>query len=227
MNYVFVVVGVGGTGSLVARDLPKIIMDSGSKMVVIDGDVVEEKNMKRQAYQSHDIGDNKAIALSRKINTFYGDICEAIDGYVTKNEIVELLKSKYKGCPPVLIGCVDNDNTRVLLEQTFQQLPECVYIDSANSEYDGNVYVALKYHTGKTEGKLRSQTYQLKDDVHPTEKNCEEQAAAGNMQYMITNLKMATAVLEHIYLLGQGKVKRGVTVVRRFEEVHTDPEAGA
>lgn len=96
MNYVFVVVGVGGTGSLVARDLPKIIMDSGSKMVVIDGDVVEEKNMKRQAYQSHDIGDNKAIALSRKINTFYGDICEAIDGYVTKNEIVELLKSNIK-----------------------------------------------------------------------------------------------------------------------------------
>lgn len=97
----------------------------------------------------------------------------------------------------------------------------------ANSEYDGNVYVALKYHTGKTEGKLRSQTYRLKDDIHPTEKSCEEQAAAGNMQYMITNLKMATTVLEHIYLLVQGKVKRGVTVVRRFEEVHTDPEAGA
>lgn len=226
MEFAFIIVGVGGTGSLVARDLPKIIMNSSSKMVIIDGDTVEEKNMKRQAYQKHDVGDNKAIALARKINTFYGDICEAIDGYVTKNEIVELLKSKYGNCPPVLIGCVDNDKTRSLLEDTFRQLQECVYIDSANSEYDGNVYVSVKYHTGRVQGKLRSQTYKLKDDVHPTEKSCEMQAADGNMQYMVTNLKMATAVLEHVFMLMQGNLKRGVTVVRRFEELHTDPEAG-
>ena len=66
MKYVFIVVGVGGTGSLVARDLPKLLLHTESEMVIIDGDNVEEKNMVRQAYQSHDIGENKANALAKK-----------------------------------------------------------------------------------------------------------------------------------------------------------------
>ena len=136
MKYVFIVVGVGGTGSLVARDLPKLLIHTNSEMVLIDGDIVEEKNMVRQAYQQHDIGENKANALAKKINTFYGNICESVDHYITKDEILELLK-KYEQHIPVLIGCVDNNKTRILLEHTFKQLDECIYIDSANSEYEG------------------------------------------------------------------------------------------
>jgi molybdopterin/thiamine biosynthesis adenylyltransferase len=222
MKYVFIVVGVGGTGSLVARDLPKLLLRTESEMVIIDGDNVEEKNMVRQAYQTHDIGENKANALAKKINTFYGNICESVDSYVTKNEITEIVKSKYKSYVPVIIGCVDNNKTRLLLENTFKDLDECIYIDSANSEYSGDVYITIKSDDAQY-GKLRSEAYKMNIDTHPTEKSCEAQIMVGNIQYMVTNLKMATVVIEHISALLHGEIKRGVSVVKRFEAIHITP----
>ncbi len=218
MNCIFVIVGVGGTGSLLARDIPKLIIQTSHCMAVIDGDRVEEKNMVRQSYQKHDISENKASALSKKINTFYGNICEAIDKYVTKDEIITFLQ-KYKYHVPVLVGCVDNDKTRHLLEETYHKLDQCIYLDSANSEYDGNVYVKAKLNNNEI-GVLRSECYKLSDDLHPSDRSCEEQAAIGNTQYFVTNLRMATVLLEHISAIVHGEVKEGVTIVKRFEEIH-------
>ena len=122
-----------------------------------------------------------------------------------------------------LIGCVDNNKTRILLEKTFKQLDECVYIDSANSEYEGDVYVVVK-DGQKIVGKLRGDAYKFDLDKHPTEKSCEAQAAAGNIQYMVTNLKMANVVIEHISALLHGEIKAGVSVVKRFEAIHIVPK---
>lgn len=219
MKYVYVVVGVGGTGSLLARDLPKLMIGTMNKMILIDGDIVELKNMKRQSYQKHDIGLNKAVALSKKINTFYGSICDCIDAYVTKDEIIHRITHDYKGFIPVLIGCVDNDNTRALLENTFDQLKECIYLDSANSEYEGNVYVCAKIKNMK-KGKLRSDVYELTEDIHPCEKSCQEQTANGNTQFLVTNMKMATVLFEHINSILINDVRIGVTNVKRFETIH-------
>lgn len=83
-RYVFIIVGVGGTGSLLARDLPKLLINTDHKMLLVDGDRVERKNMKRQSYQEQDIGEYKSIALSAKINTFYDTHCEAMGLYLTK-----------------------------------------------------------------------------------------------------------------------------------------------
>lgn len=213
----FVIVGTGGTGSLLARDLPKLLLNTSSAMVIVDGDVVEQKNMKRQAFQPQDIGENKAIALAKKINTFHGELCEAIDKYVTRNELIEFIQQR-KEYYPVLIGCVDNDATRILLEQTFRHLKDIVYIDSANSEYDGNVYTAINVD-GVIHGALRSKVYKLENKDHPTDKSCQE-LAAENVQYLVTNLKMATALLEHCSSIMTNELKEGVTCVKRFEEVH-------
>lgn len=218
MKYVFIIVGVGGTGSLLARDLPKLMIGTSNKMVIIDGDIVEEKNRKRQSYQKHDVGSNKAIALSAKINSFYGCICEAIDTYVTNDEIKACLK-RYDGYIPVIIGCVDNDKSRKIMEGTFNELDKCVYLDSANSEYEGNVYCCVK-SDGVKKGPIRSENYKLETDVHPLDKSCQEQASEGNTQFIVTNMKMANVLFEHIYYLLIKKMKVGVTCVGRFKEVH-------
>lgn len=218
MKFVFVIVGVGGTGSLLARDIPKLLIKTPHKMAIIDGDIVETKNMVRQSYQAHDVGENKANALSKKINTFYGDICEAISCYITKDEI-NLLVKKYDDFIPVIIGCVDNNSTRVIIENTYKSLGSCIYIDSANSEHEGNVYVKAKLNN-KEIGVMRSEKYLLDKDTHPADKSCEEQAADGNVQYLVTNLKMATVLLEHVSAIVHGDVESGVTVVKRFETIH-------
>ena len=217
-DFVFVIVGAGGTGSLLARDLPKLLIGSNHRMIIVDGDVVEQKNMVRQSYQRHDIGQFKSVALASKINTFYGDICEAIHFYITKQELVYKLEESYKGYIPVLVGCVDNDATRKLLENTFNALDECIYLDSANEKYEGNVYVCAKAF-GEKIGKLRSEVYELSEDRHPAEKSCQEMAAV-NVQFLMTNAKMAVCLLEHLSLIVTGDLKEGVSIVKRFEQVH-------
>lgn len=220
-KYCFYIVGIGGTGSLLARDLPQLLMSShGHEMVLIDGDVVERKNMIRQRFQAHDIGSNKAIALAKKINSFYPVECEAMDLYLTSKEL--LSKIQKSSAVPVIIGCVDNDSTRRLMEKTFRAIDTGVYIDSANSAYSGNVFCCVK-SGGQYVGKTRGQARVLgKKDKNPAEMSCVERSASGELQYFITNLKMATCVLEYCFsLISSGEpVITGVTKIDRFAEVH-------
>lgn len=216
MRYMFYIVGVGGTGSLLARDLPKLLTDTRNRMCLIDGDVVEKKNIVRQGYQQQDVGDNKAVALSRKINSLYDTNCIFMDQYINDENLIK----SYKAYIPVILGCVDNDKTRKIIEKVIndKDLKYCYYIDSANSEYEGNVYTVSKKQ-GVITGKLRSQVYKLDEDKHPDEVSCQDQAANGNIQYLVTNAKMAVTVLEHCHALLKSGYKEGVQVVKRFETV--------
>ncbi len=216
-KYAFIIVGAGGTGSLLARDLPKLLIDTPHKMLIIDGDHVEKKNMKRQSYQEQDIGEYKAVALSSKINTFYRTRCEALGLFLTKNEIIEYCENNF-AYTPVIIGCVDNDATRMILEDTFNRLDWCYYLDSANGEYEGNIFIAYKLD-GKKKGVIRSDVYELSKDLHPLEESCEEQASKGNVQFLVTNAKMSIHLLEHCNALLNLELKGGVQYVKRFESI--------
>lgn len=219
-KYVFIIVGAGGTGSLLARDLPKLLIDTPHKMLLIDGDVVEKKNMKRQSYQEQDIGEYKAVALSSKINTFYNTRCEALGLFLTKDEIIEYCEHNLS-YTPVIIGCVDNDATRKVLEYTFNYLDWCYYLDSANGEYEGNIFISYKLD-GKKRGVLRSDAYEFEDDLHPLEESCEAQASKGNVQFLVTNAKMSIYLLEHCNALLNLELKGGVQDVGRFGSVFYD-----
>lgn len=216
--YCFYIVGVGGTGSLLARDLPRLIAGTVHHMILIDGDTVEKKNIERQSFQEFDIGLNKATAMVRKINSLFPACAEAVDKYITSRELHELIRRRSE--IPVIIGCVDNDATRKLLEDAFSHQPAAVYIDSANSEYSGNVFVCIKNGRQKY-GVIRSEAYDLADDKKPTDKSCMELIASGETQYFVTNARMAGCVLEHCFNLLNNEMKiAGVTKIDRFAEVH-------
>ena len=214
----FYIVGVGGTGSLLARDLPKLLIGTYHKMCLIDGDRVDKSNLVRQSYQEHDIGEYKSYALAKKINTFYDIKCECINKYITADELLWDIKNS-GSFVPVIVGCVDNDKTRKLLENTFNKLDAVFYLDSANSKESGNIYVVAK-QGDELRGKLRSQVYELSKDIHPLDKSCQAQTAKGEVQYLITNAHMALCLLQHIHDLLKGNLKVGVSNVGRFTEVH-------
>ena len=219
-TFIFYIIGVGGTGSLLARDLPQLLIGTKHRMMLIDGDVVERKNVVRQSFQTQDIGWNKAIALARKINTFYDIKCLAYDRYIDADSLVKLIDEKPVGMTPIIIGCVDNDATREQLEKATERLIEAVYIDSANSAYSGNVYVTA-ISNERHYGSFRSEVYPLARDKSPLEMSCEDQAAAGNLQYMVTNARMAVCLLEHCFnLISDEPVMVGVTKIDRFTEIH-------
>lgn len=218
IKYMFYIIGVGGTGSLLARDLPKLLIGTSHEITLVDGDIVEENNMVRQSYQKQDIGDKKADILSKKINTFYSCDCRSINTYLMKDELIEDI-NKHNNFIPVIIGCVDNDSTRKILERTFNEVNSCVYLDSANSEFEGNIYVAIKSNN-KHKGVLRSSIYDLQNDKLPTQHECTTQISKGNLQYLITNNNMAASLLEHCFLIINKKIRTGVTHVKQLEKIH-------
>ncbi len=218
MGYCFIIVGAGGIGGNVARDLPKLMTGrSSDKMIIIDGDTVEEKNCVRQPYQKQDIGQNKARILARKINSFYNIDCEARDFYITDKEL-DMIVANSSEYVPVFIGCVDNDKTRKLIESSFMRCKTAVYIDGANSEFDGNIYVSKIDAEGKS-GPIRSDVYKLDDDINPGEAGCEIKVARGELQYLVTNNKVAAWIIDVLHTIlrdGHYHLKTGVIVVERF-----------
>ena len=225
-KYIFVIIGVGGIGGNVARDLPKLIINTKHKMMLVDGDTVEKKNCVRQPFQTQDVGENKARVLSRKINSFYPLKCTYLDGYITACELQVLLDRHIKsGYVPVLIGAVDNDATRELIEEAFNSFENAILIDGANGEYEGNVYCCYR-DGGKQYGKKRSDIYPLKKDINPGTIGCEEQIARGSLQFLITNNKVASVMLEYIYEVilndfnTSSSIPKGVTKIERFKTLY-------
>lgn len=220
MEYLFIIIGVGGIGGAVARDLPKLLIESEHKMLLVDGDKVEDKNCKRQPYQSQDIKLNKARVLARKINSFYNIDCEFYSKYITKDELLMLIGQR-TGYIPFFIGCVDNDATRRIIETSFLSCENAVYIDGANSEFEANVYVSYKKENVKY-GPIRSEVYELSKDKNPGLASCEEKIAKGQVQYLITNNKVASSILEHIFpfITHEENKYEGVTDIGRFKEIH-------
>ena len=115
INHV-VVVGVGGTGSALARSIARIIYDMNRRnlhvprFTLIDPDIVEEKNVGRQMFTPADIGRNKAVLLSRRFNLALG---------LSSTAIPEPFNPEHhpNGPGTLLVGCVDNHEARRMLAQ--------------------------------------------------------------------------------------------------------------
>ena len=74
-KFTFYIVGAGGTGSYLVRDLARIISvynekyNRNDEIVIIDQDIVESKNLTRQNFIRNDIGKNKAEVLAKRYKT--------------------------------------------------------------------------------------------------------------------------------------------------------------
>ncbi len=101
---VVAIVGVGGTGCSVANLLAR----SGlKKLILIDGDVVEEKNLGRQLlYGKEDVGKIKVNAAKERLKGF----CDI----ETRNHCLDASDIDFSGVD-LVIDCTDNIETRLLI----------------------------------------------------------------------------------------------------------------
>ena len=101
-----VVVGCGGTGSWLLPKLVKTINDGirksiirkDVKLILIDGDIVEEKNLVRQNFIEQDIGQNKAEVMASRYGPHLINENGAIfiDKYIADSERYEKLTAEDK-----------------------------------------------------------------------------------------------------------------------------------
>lgn len=87
-----VVIGAGGTGGYVIPHLYRLGYASHRyvRIIVCDGDVVEEKNLIRQNFVQQDIGRNKAQVQAERYSAAFGIECEYKPDFIENDE--ELFK---------------------------------------------------------------------------------------------------------------------------------------
>lgn len=157
------VIGSGGTGSYLVEDLINYldVQKENAKIMLIDGDILEEKNLERQGFMSDELGKMKSDAIATRLQPrlsdkvkleskvgfvnsgrFAYDILQE-DSEVDVNDIEEF----------ILISCVDNQYARLrisyamhLMDYYFKEelgnKVKVAFIDSGNTEFTGQSILA-------------------------------------------------------------------------------------
>ncbi len=142
---VIVQVGVGGTGSNLAQQLAQMLLmfEQDAYYCLADYDEIERKNINNQLFVENTIGKKKADILSQRYSTAYNiQVSSFTKNFVEDvSTLMSLFDFNYQEISgssseisvlPILIGCVDNNFTRKIFHQMFEQVPNILYIDSGN-----------------------------------------------------------------------------------------------
>lgn len=206
------VVGLGGTGSKLIGNLAQFAAYDTkkriNKIILCDGDIIEEKNCQRQSFGLRQAGQAKVAAIQHMLRVNYPELeVEAYAEYLTTlSDVKRVLECGYTTIP-MLISCVDNNGARLLFEEWFynSSTKDAVYLDSGNGYTDGQTCVALKrdgqvispclsyYNSGLKDGDTRN----------VTEMSCAE-LNQSEPQHIAVNVKAASCLFDVVTGLCEG-----------------------
>lgn len=113
---IVVIVGCSGVGSNLAYLLSK--EESISKLVLIDGDKVERKNLARQFFTEGDIEEPKVLALKNSINQFAPELnVIAVNEFIKEKEEISLYFEDKPTNNCYLFICTDNADSKKILSK--------------------------------------------------------------------------------------------------------------
>ncbi len=207
-----VVIGAGGTGGYVIPHLYRIgyATKRNIRIIICDGDVVEEKNLIRQNFVQQDIGRNKAQVQAERYAAAFGIQCEYIPRFIeTEDDLHNLIKpdyyNVYSSDPTsrqrvILLGCVDNNRSRQLCHHLFYKMANLVYIDAGNGEHTGQVVCGVRQNNRTTYKPICALHPEMlqDEDKFPSELSCAERSVSAP-QTVTANLTAATAMVSFLY----------------------------
>lgn len=222
---VYVLVGAGGTGSLLfdplVRYLTAFHRNSEEKnfiLAVIDGDEVEPHNLDRQLFAGNFVGENKANALVtqygheslRSIPEFLGD---------------ENVEARINDGDTVLIAA-DNFSVRARIQKRCFALDNVTVINGGNESSDGSLQVWVR-RDGKNVTPPLSFMHDeiLRPSEHdPSTLNCQQRAEIpGGEQTIVANMMSATQMLNAVRHLHEWE---GGKRELRWHEIFFDLDTG-
>lgn len=234
----YMIIGVGGTGSYVVNNLLNYLgalPKQKARVILIDGDILEKRNLLRQGFLPIDIEKNKAQALVERFNKVIPKhiTLEYKDTFI--NTMADLLNICGKDSDSyTFISCVDNNMARYRILMTQYKLfydtgKTVAYIDGGNTEWQGQAVVNLLIEgnqpplqfsnngvifTGNTEGHLLSTIFDQWDDWETRltrgdhELSCEIVTEA-SPQNIATNMTSASGIMFQLHQI-ESKTKRGL-----------------
>lgn len=173
----FFVVGVGGNGGPVALDIGhEMQFNKNIGLTLLDGGTVGEENLGRQPFTQFDVGKNKAVAMGEKLAR-WGLAPNIISEYITTPEMmISIIKSVARhNTLPVLLGCLDNKDSRRVMDRVFysKEIPTLIYIDAG---IQGIEYVldesSFEYELQRRQGHGRSKKNVPPEVIEKLKKEC-------------------------------------------------------
>ncbi|WP_077534349.1 ThiF family adenylyltransferase [Massiliimalia massiliensis] len=207
-----IVLGAGGTGGYTIPHLYRIACAASRniRIIICDGDIVEEKNLIRQNFVNQDIGQNKAKVLAERYASAFGIACEYRPSFLENEyELKQMIQPDFvrrswsnslESQKVILLGCVDNNRSRQICHKVFCQTDDLIYIDSGNGEFTGQVVCGVR-QKGRTLYKPVCALYShmlKEEDKLPSELSCAERAVS-SPQTVTANLIAATAIISFLY----------------------------
>ena len=138
-------VGCGGTGSFIAHSLAQLKASQPApgrglgRIVLIDPDLVEARNIGRQNFAPADTGYPKAQALAFRYNLAFGIDMEWVNG---RFDASLLPKTSISLSRLLLIGAVDNGRARrTIAEALKKRSDDALWLDAGNGYDRGQVAI--------------------------------------------------------------------------------------
>lgn len=205
------IVGLGGTGSQVARLVGRLVYDMkrnrrhAPDILLIDPDKVEEKNVGRQLFAPSDVGQYKAEIVGKRLNYALGLSTRWIPDAVDAKRHFDRYSSN------IVISCVDNHLARREIHKI-----DGITISSGNHSNAGQVNIGssddpdlIRHYLDEEkvrylpkEGLLFPALLDPEPQPEPQPQNmsCAELVATGE-QDLLVNDWMATIVGQYLYKL--------------------------
>lgn len=212
-----IIVGLGGIGSHLLLPLMQYINyeeDSFNEVWFVDGDTYETKNLKRQHVVRNN--ENKALAqMNYYRELFPNQTIMYVDKYINIDNI-----SKIVSDDDVVLLCVDNNKTRKLFEDYFENINTLTVISGGNELYDGNVMITQKVKGEFTSRKFSEMHPELSEptDRSPDEMSCEELEDSAP-QIGIVNATVGDLMRRTLYAMMSG---RGIN----YDEIFVNCQTG-
>jgi molybdopterin/thiamine biosynthesis adenylyltransferase len=215
-----VVVGCGGIWSrlwLNLGDLSCYTEASPKSILLIDGDVVEEKNISRQGFVRSDMGKKKSDVYGDRMKRRYPELSIRSSGeFLTQKNSAELIPDR-----SVVVSCVDNNMTRLQISKHAQTKHDMAVIQGGNEVWDGTSYLYVRESGESRVMPMEEKHESVKSpkDKNPGEMSCEERLAQkGGEQILVTNAMVAAHMAAMFHdVLSNWDAWRGKEVARTAE----------
>lgn len=195
------IIGAGGTGGYLIRDLCRFIYSLEKRIIVgqpkvsvviYDGDIVEDKNILRQNYLPNDIGELKASVMATRHTRAFGTDISFVPRMFEHYDIHPKGKQ-------IIVGCVDNNAARREMHTLFSKSAsfyssDLYWIDAGNEKKTGQVIVGNRVLQSVTE---------IFPEILSAESDSQEQVSCAERmlqdeQNMFVNLTAANLILNYI-----------------------------
>ena len=145
-KYNIIIIGCGGTGGNFIKELGRYLYENSIKnkcrILLVDGDLVEEKNIARQPFLPQDVGRKKSEVMAEILQEAFNINCEYYTEYIDYS--AQLKAFEISDYMTILVGCVDNHACRKVMQEYYKSCSSCYYLDAANEFSVGEVVAAMR-----------------------------------------------------------------------------------